>query len=81
LDSAVVSTADGTAASWYRRDRKRFAQLSQRSIELHRRLLAEWPELSRSYQQASGDLTSPQTWATSFAEIEAARQASAEQPS
>ncbi len=81
LDSAVVSTADGTAASWYRRDRKRFAQLSQRSIELHRRLLAEWPELSRSYQQASGDLTSPQTWAATFAEIEAARQASAEQPS
>jgi galactofuranosylgalactofuranosylrhamnosyl-N-acetylglucosaminyl-diphospho-decaprenol beta-1,5/1,6-galactofuranosyltransferase len=80
LDSAVVSSADGTSASWYRRDRAHFTQLAQTSLDLHRRLLAEWPALSRRYQNASEDLVSPQSWAATFAELEAARRRAAEQP-
>jgi galactofuranosylgalactofuranosylrhamnosyl-N-acetylglucosaminyl-diphospho-decaprenol beta-1,5/1,6-galactofuranosyltransferase len=81
LDSAVVSTADGTAAAWYRRDRARFTALLQRSVELNRRLITEWPELSRRYKQASGDLTSPQAWSSTFARLDAAGQMSAEKRS
>ncbi len=81
LDSAVVSTADGTAAAWYRRDRVRFTALLQRSVELNRRLITEWPELSRRYKQASGDLTSPQAWSSTFARLDAAGQMSAEKRS
>jgi galactofuranosylgalactofuranosylrhamnosyl-N-acetylglucosaminyl-diphospho-decaprenol beta-1,5/1,6-galactofuranosyltransferase len=70
LDSAVVSTADGTSASWYRRDREAFSELARRSLALHQRLLAEWPQLSRRYRAAADDLVSPDTWAATFAELE-----------
>ena len=74
LDSAVVSSADGTSASWYRRDREAFASLSRQSMVLHQRLLAEWPELSRRYREAAGELVAPQTWAATFADLEAGRE-------
>jgi len=77
LDSAVVSTADGTSASWYRRDRDHFAALSRQSLALHQRLLAEWPELSRRYQAAAEELVAPETWAATFHDLEQARTASA----
>src|SRR4029077_16003921 len=35
LDSALVSAADGTSASWYRRDRNLFRSLGWRSVVLH----------------------------------------------
>jgi galactofuranosylgalactofuranosylrhamnosyl-N-acetylglucosaminyl-diphospho-decaprenol beta-1,5/1,6-galactofuranosyltransferase len=70
LDSAVVSTADGTSASWYRRDREHFTDLGRRSLALHQRLLAEWPELSRRYRAAADELVSPDAWAATFAELE-----------
>jgi galactofuranosylgalactofuranosylrhamnosyl-N-acetylglucosaminyl-diphospho-decaprenol beta-1,5/1,6-galactofuranosyltransferase len=62
LDSALVSTTDGTAQAWYRRDRTKFTSLLARSIEVHERLLAEWPALSARYQDAAGDLVSIETW-------------------
>jgi galactofuranosylgalactofuranosylrhamnosyl-N-acetylglucosaminyl-diphospho-decaprenol beta-1,5/1,6-galactofuranosyltransferase len=73
LDSAVVSTADGTSASWYRRDREHFAALSRQSLALHQRLLTEWPELRRRYQQAADELVSPETWSATFTELETGR--------
>jgi galactofuranosylgalactofuranosylrhamnosyl-N-acetylglucosaminyl-diphospho-decaprenol beta-1,5/1,6-galactofuranosyltransferase len=72
LDSAIVSTMDGTAAAWYRRDRGKFAALLKRSIEVHERLLAEWPALSARYRDAADALVSPETWGRTFADLQAA---------
>ena len=66
LDSALVSTQDGTSVSWYRRDRDRYADLLRRSILLHERLLSEWPALSRRYREAEAELVSPEAWARTF---------------
>ena len=71
LDSAVVSTADGMSASWYRRDPARFRAMTAKSVELHQRLLVAWPELSRQYTEAFEDLVSPQAWAKTFSELDA----------
>ena len=65
-DSAIVSTADGTGAAWYRRDRKQFMDQLRRSTALHARLYEEWPELSARYKEALGALTSPEVWKASF---------------
>jgi galactofuranosylgalactofuranosylrhamnosyl-N-acetylglucosaminyl-diphospho-decaprenol beta-1,5/1,6-galactofuranosyltransferase len=73
LDSAVVSTTDGTSAAWYRRDRERFAALMRRSVAVHERLLVQWPELAARYQAAADEVVSAQRWARTFAELEAER--------
>jgi galactofuranosylgalactofuranosylrhamnosyl-N-acetylglucosaminyl-diphospho-decaprenol beta-1,5/1,6-galactofuranosyltransferase len=73
LDSAVVSTTDGTATAWYRRDRARFAALMRRSLALHERLLVEWPALAERYRAAADELVAPATWARTFADLEAGR--------
>jgi galactofuranosylgalactofuranosylrhamnosyl-N-acetylglucosaminyl-diphospho-decaprenol beta-1,5/1,6-galactofuranosyltransferase len=62
LDSAVVSTADGTATSWYRRDPRTFRRLLQDSAAAHRDLWLSWPQLARSYRAALARFTSPQAW-------------------
>ena len=62
LDSAVVSTADGTGAAWYRRDRRLFRSLGRRSLVLHYRLRRQWPRLAAQYRAAAPDFTSPGTW-------------------
>ena len=65
-DSAIVSTADGTSAAWYRRDRKQFMEQMRRSTALHARLYNEWPDLSERYKEALTSLTSPEVWKASF---------------
>ncbi len=67
-DSAVVSTADGTAASWYRRDPKVFRDLARRSAAAHRELFVRWDDLAYRYRQALTEFTSPEAWDTVFAE-------------
>jgi galactofuranosylgalactofuranosylrhamnosyl-N-acetylglucosaminyl-diphospho-decaprenol beta-1,5/1,6-galactofuranosyltransferase len=66
LDSAVVSTADGTGAAWYRRDRRLFRSLGRRSLVLHYRLRRQWPRLAAQYRAAAPDFTSPGTWRDTF---------------
>lgn len=66
FDSALVSSADGTAASWYKRDPHLSRDLIQRSLTLHARLLKEWPELVQRYKDALPELTSPDMWRTTF---------------
>jgi galactofuranosylgalactofuranosylrhamnosyl-N-acetylglucosaminyl-diphospho-decaprenol beta-1,5/1,6-galactofuranosyltransferase len=66
MDSAVVSSADGTTASWYQRDPKEFSRQMARSAQLHARLYQEWPELARRYREASRELTSPDVWKLTF---------------
>jgi len=67
LDSALVSAADGTSASWYRRDRKLFRLLGWRSVILHARLRRQWPRLAADYRAAAAEFTSPARWRETFA--------------
>lgn len=67
FDSAVVSTADGSGASWYKRDRGRFANLLQRSLMAHRQLAWRWNELAEQYRSAVPYVTSPETWERTWA--------------
>jgi galactofuranosylgalactofuranosylrhamnosyl-N-acetylglucosaminyl-diphospho-decaprenol beta-1,5/1,6-galactofuranosyltransferase len=70
FDSAVVSMPDGTSAAFYKRDRDKFSDLMKRSVEVHQRLYREWPELSASYREQLGDITSPQRWEKTLAVTE-----------
>jgi galactofuranosylgalactofuranosylrhamnosyl-N-acetylglucosaminyl-diphospho-decaprenol beta-1,5/1,6-galactofuranosyltransferase len=67
LDSALVSAADGTSASWYRRDRSLFRSLGWRSVILHARLRRQWPRLAADYRAAAAEFTSPARWRETFA--------------
>jgi len=62
LDSALVSTADGTGAAWYRRDPRQYADLLRRSVAVHQRLLREWPALAAGYRAGATELTSLERW-------------------
>jgi galactofuranosylgalactofuranosylrhamnosyl-N-acetylglucosaminyl-diphospho-decaprenol beta-1,5/1,6-galactofuranosyltransferase len=68
LDSAVVSSAEGTSAAWLRRDRQQFRALSLRSLVLHRRLRKRWSKLAAEYRAAAADLNSPERWRQTFAD-------------
>jgi galactofuranosylgalactofuranosylrhamnosyl-N-acetylglucosaminyl-diphospho-decaprenol beta-1,5/1,6-galactofuranosyltransferase len=45
----------------------------RRSVQLHERLLAEWPQLAARYRDAADELVSAQRWARTFEELEADR--------
>ncbi|MFV2172126.1 glycosyltransferase [Actinomadura sp. LOL_016] len=68
FDSALVSSADGTKASWYRRDPKEFRELMRRNTALHARLYKEWNRLVGEYRQALPEITSPENWTRTFDE-------------
>jgi galactofuranosylgalactofuranosylrhamnosyl-N-acetylglucosaminyl-diphospho-decaprenol beta-1,5/1,6-galactofuranosyltransferase len=65
-DSAVVSAADGSGATWYRRDRAMFAGIARRSVALHLRLRREWPRLAAEYRDGLAGLASPAAWHDTF---------------
>ncbi|CAA9380945.1 MAG: Bifunctional beta-1,5/1,6-galactofuranosyltransferase GlfT2 in cell wall galactan polymerization [uncultured Nocardioidaceae bacterium] len=67
FDSVVVSTSDGTMASWYHRHTEEFQSLLRRTTAAHERLLREWPRLARRYQAALPEITSPEVWERTFA--------------
>ena len=71
-DSAVVSTSDGTGASWYHRDPKRFRALLVRSLRLHNQLLRDWPKLAAGYRSAMVEVVSPEAWRETFANTSSA---------
>lgn len=66
LDSAIVSSADGSGASWYKRQPEKFQTMMARSIKLHRLLLKDWDKLSKQYSDALPEFTSPQAWQETF---------------
>ncbi len=68
FDSALVSSADGSAAAWYKRDPQLFRDLLARSVALHSRLVKEWPRLVDEYTAALPELASPDTWKLTFDE-------------
>jgi galactofuranosylgalactofuranosylrhamnosyl-N-acetylglucosaminyl-diphospho-decaprenol beta-1,5/1,6-galactofuranosyltransferase len=65
-NSAVVSNAEGTGASWYRRDPKQLRKMLAESARLHSALLKEWPALSKKYKAAVSELTSMESWRRTF---------------
>lgn len=65
-DSVVVSNAEGTGASWYRRDPKRLRGMLADSARLHAALLKDWPALSKKYKAAVSELTSMESWRRTF---------------
>jgi len=67
LDSAVVSMPDGTSAAFYQRDPELFRDLLRRTVEIHERLYREWPQLSQTYRDQLGEITSTQRWEKTFA--------------
>lgn len=66
LDSALVSSADGTSVSWYKRNPALAKDLMQRSVAIHARLAREWPRLAEEYRASLPDLVSPESWARTF---------------
>ena len=66
FDSAIVSTADGTSASWYQRDPARARELMRRTIAIHQRLYIEWEALAARYRSALPEITSPHAWEKTF---------------
>lgn len=67
-DSAVVSNAEGTGASWYKRDPKQMRDMLAESTRLHALLLKDWRALSAQYKSAMQDLTSIESWRKTFEE-------------
>lgn len=65
-DSALVTNAEGTGVSWYKRDPKKLREFLPRSVALHARLLAEWPKLREQYQKALPEITSVEAWEKTF---------------
>jgi galactofuranosylgalactofuranosylrhamnosyl-N-acetylglucosaminyl-diphospho-decaprenol beta-1,5/1,6-galactofuranosyltransferase len=66
FDSAVVSTSDGSGASWYHRDPQRFRDLMSRSVKIHEQLLRAWPELSEQYKGSMESLVGQDEWKKTF---------------
>lgn len=66
LDSAVVSSADGSGASWYKRQPKQFKSMIARSAKLHQQLFRDWEKLARSYSEALPEFTSQDAWKETF---------------
>ncbi|WP_434993723.1 glycosyltransferase [Arthrobacter sp. Ld5] len=77
LNSALVTSSDGTGASWHKRDTAKARELALRSADLHRKLLLRWDELSEDYRTALPRVTSREAWKRTFAEngADARRQA------
>jgi galactofuranosylgalactofuranosylrhamnosyl-N-acetylglucosaminyl-diphospho-decaprenol beta-1,5/1,6-galactofuranosyltransferase len=67
LDSALVSSASGTDATWLRRDPQQFRELGWRSLLLHRKLAKSWDALAQQYRAAAAGFNSPQQWRQTFA--------------
>jgi len=65
-DSAVVSNAEGTGASWYKRDPRQLRKMLAESARMHAILLKDWQKLSAEYKAAVEDITSFESWKKTF---------------
>ena len=66
LDSAVVSTRDGTAFAWHQRNQRTALHLALRTVRIHHRFRRDWPALAEAYRHAAPALTSPDAWEATF---------------
>ena len=67
-DSVVVTNAEGTGMSWYRRDPKLLRSMLAESARLHLRLAREWDQLALRYRSAVAQITSMDAWKKTFDE-------------
>ena len=65
-DSAIVTTADGTAASWYQRDPRKMRHLASRSATLSAQVFNQWKQLRDAYRDARDEITSIEAWERTF---------------
>ncbi|MGC0237099.1 hypothetical protein [Arthrobacter sp. SD76] len=65
-DSVVVSNAEGTAASWYKRDPRKLREMLKQSASQHARLYKEWDDLAEAYKSALPELVSTDSWRRTF---------------
>jgi galactofuranosylgalactofuranosylrhamnosyl-N-acetylglucosaminyl-diphospho-decaprenol beta-1,5/1,6-galactofuranosyltransferase len=65
-DSVIVSNAEGTGASWYRRDPKKLKSMLAEASRLHLRLYRDWDKLAEQYRAAVPEITSMAAWKKTF---------------
>jgi len=70
FDSAVVSTADGSGASWYKRDRTRFGDVMRRSATVHQKLVTDWDKLAAEYRAAVPEVVDPKAWINTWSQLD-----------
>lgn len=67
LDSALVTNADGTGLSMYRREPEQVRAKIAEGARLHLELARRWPQLAKQYRDALPRITSPEVWGETFA--------------
>ncbi|NYE94896.1 galactofuranosylgalactofuranosylrhamnosyl-N-acetylglucosaminyl-diphospho-decaprenol beta-1,5/1,6-galactofuranosyltransferase [Psychromicrobium silvestre] len=65
-DSALVSNADGTAVSWYKRDPRQLRKLLAEAGRLHLQIVRDWSRLRKEYRENLVEITSIDTWRKTF---------------
>lgn len=65
-DSAVVSNAEGTGASWYQRDPRKLRSMLAEAARLNSQILREWPRLRELYRKELTSITSFEAWKQTF---------------
>jgi galactofuranosylgalactofuranosylrhamnosyl-N-acetylglucosaminyl-diphospho-decaprenol beta-1,5/1,6-galactofuranosyltransferase len=66
-DSAIVSNAEGSGASWHVRDPKKVRKMLAEGMRLHADLFSQWNKLRAQYREALGEITSMEAWEKTFA--------------
>lgn len=66
-DSALVSNAEGTQVSWYKRSPAQVRDMLSSAIGAHLELYRRWSELQREYRAATERITSFEAWEETFA--------------
>lgn len=67
-DSVVITNAEGTASSWYRRRPELLKPRIAKSASVHATLWREWDALAARYREAAARVTSLEAWRSTFAE-------------
>ncbi len=60
--------AEGTGASWHKRDPRKVRTMLTEGVRLHAELFARWAELRSSYREALPRITSMEAWKQTFDE-------------
>lgn len=66
FDSVLVSNAEGTGVSWYRRDPSLLKSKMVETSRLQAQLFRQWESLSAEYRKALPDITSLKSWEATF---------------
>jgi galactofuranosylgalactofuranosylrhamnosyl-N-acetylglucosaminyl-diphospho-decaprenol beta-1,5/1,6-galactofuranosyltransferase len=67
-DSALVSNAEGTQVSWYKRDPRQVREMLAEALSAHVALHRRWNELRDRYRDAAARITSFDAWERTFAD-------------